>query len=150
LRGQVAEILPPGPDFPLEQARTLRPGGELGFIGTGLGTAWALEAADLLAAEGTEVGVLHVPVLKPLDAATVAAFAGGYSAVVTVENHSVVGALGSAVCEVVAESGTRCRVKRLGVPDRWAEAGPLDYLRQRLGLDGGSVAATAAALIGGR
>ena len=50
--------------------------------------------------------VLHVPTLKPFDAEAVAAFAGRFRSVVTVENHSVIGGLGSAVCEAVAEAGT--------------------------------------------
>ena len=57
------------------------------------------------------------------------------------ENHSVIGGLGSAVCEAVAEAGLGCRVTRRGVPDTWGEAGPLDYLRSRLGLDAASLAA---------
>ena len=68
----------------------------------------------------------------------------------TVENHSIIGGLGSAVCEAVAEVGTPCRVRRLGVPDRWADAGPLDYLRARLGLDAAGLATLATELIGGR
>jgi transketolase len=52
----------------------------------------------------------------------------------------VIGGLGSAVCEVVAGAGLGCRVRRLGVPDTWAPAGPLDYLRRSLRLDADSIA----------
>ncbi len=111
-------------DFAIGATRLVRDGDELGFIGTGLGTCWALEASDVLASAGVPTAVLHVPTLKPFDAEAVAAFAGRFRSVVTVENHSVIGGLGSAVCEAVAEAGTRCRVTRCGVPDTWGEAGP--------------------------
>ena len=149
-RGQVPAIFEPPLDFRVGSTRLLRDGGDIGFIGTGLGTTWALEAADILAAAGVAPGVLHVPTLKPFGTEAVAAFAGRYGAVATVENHSVIGGLGSAVCEAVAEAGVACRVKRLGVPDTWGEAGPLDYLRSRLGLDGPALAKAANDLIGGR
>ena len=64
------------------------------------------------------------------------------------ENHSIIGGLGSAVCEAVAEAGVACKVSRQGVRDSWAEAGPLDYLRVRLGLDAASLAKLATELIG--
>jgi len=150
LRGQVPAILAPDETFTIGATRLLREGGEAGFIGTGLGTVWALEAADLLRADGTEVGLLHVPTLKPFDTEAVTSFASRYRTIFSVENHSIVGGLGSAVCEAVAEAGVRPRVKRLGVPDRWADAGPLDYLRQRLGLDAPSLAKTVTDCLGGR
>lgn len=140
LRGQVPAVLKAPIDFAIGATRLVRDGDELGFIGTGLGTCWALEASELLATAGVPTAVLHVPTLKPFDAEAVAAFAGRFRSVVTVENHSVIGGLGSAVCEAVAEAGTPSRVTRCGVPDTWGEAGPLDYLRSRLSLDGPSLA----------
>jgi transketolase len=140
-RGEVAEILPPGTGFEIGRTLLLRDGGDAGLIGTGLGSRWALEAAEILAVHGVEAAVLHVPTLKPFAAASVAGFAGRFESVVTVENHSVIGGLGSAVCEAVAEAGLGCRVHRRGVPDTWAPAaGPLDYLRHKLGLDADSIA----------
>ncbi len=141
-RGEVPEILPPGTGFEIGRTLLLRDGADAGLIGTGLGTRWALEAAEILAVHGVEAAVLHVPTLKPLDTGSVAGFASRFSAVMTLENHSVIGALGSAVCEVVAEAGLGCRVIRRGVPDIWAPAGPLDYLRRKLGLDADSIADT--------
>jgi transketolase len=150
LRGQVPEIIDPALEFVVGATRLLRDGPDVGFVGTGIGTSWALEAADLLAAAGVSAAVLHVPTLKPFDSKAVGHYAARFRAVVTVENHSVIGALGSAVCEAVAELGTPCQVRRLGVPDRWADAGPLDYLRARMGLDAAGVATAASELIGGR
>ena len=150
LRGQVPEIIDPALEFTVGVARLLRHGSDIGFIGTGLGTCWALEAADALGERGVTAAVLHVPTLKPFDTAAVTSFAARLPAVLTVENHSIIGGLGSAVCESVAEAGTPCRVTRLGVPDRWADAGPLDYLRQRLGLDAAALANAATAALGGK
>ena len=112
LRGQVPAILPPL-EFTVGATRLLRDGRDVAFIGTGLGTRWALEAADLLGATGARAALLHVPTLKPFDAEAVTAFAGGFRAVVTVENHSIIGGLGSAVCEALCLGGRGKSAARL-------------------------------------
>jgi len=150
LRGQVPEILSPPLDFTVGATRLLRDGGDIAFIGTGLGSRWALEAAGRLAEQHIQAAVLHAPTVKPFDAAGVARFAAEFPAVITVENHSMVGGLGSAVAEAVADRGVRGRVWRRGVPDRWAEAGPLDFIRAALGLDAAALAATAIDAINAR
>jgi transketolase len=150
LRGQVPALLPPTDEFNVGATRLLRGDGEIGFVGTGLGTVWALEAADLLSAGGHPAAILHVPTLKPFDAETVTAFASRFHTVITVENHSIIGGLGSAVCEAVAERGVGCRVTRRGVPDAWGEAGPLDFLRSRMGLDPTALAQLATELMEAR
>jgi transketolase len=134
LRGQVARLFEPDATL---RARELRSGGGVGLIGTGLGTQWAIEAAEALDGRAS---VLHVPVLKPLDAVAVVRWCGRFEAVTTVENHSIVGGLGSAVAEALAEAGLGTRLRRLGVPDRWAPAGSLDYVREQLGLDAAGIA----------
>ncbi len=150
LRGQVPALLPPTEGFSVGATRLLRGEGEIGLIGSGLGTVWALEAADLLTESGHPAAILHVPTLKPFDAETVAAFAARFDAVITVENHSIIGGLGSAVCEAVAERGATCRVTRRGVPDSWGQAGPLDFLRAQLGLDAAALARLATELMEAR
>lgn len=149
LRGAVPEILAPPLEFSIGATHLLRDGHDIAFIGTGLGTRWALEAADLLAERSIAAAVLHAPTLKPFDADTVARFAARFPAVVTVENHSIVGGLGSAVAEAVAERGVSCRLTRRGVPDRWAEAGSLDFIRKALGLDAAALAEDAVTAAGG-
>lgn len=143
LRGMVPEILPSTYDFKIGAVHLLRDGGDVGFIGTGLGSQWALEAADLLAQRGLRASLLHVPTIKPLDTERIACFLRHCQAVLTVENHSIIGGLGSAVAEVIAETGVNCRLHRLGIPDRWADAGPLDMLRNRFNLDKESIATIA-------
>jgi transketolase len=145
LRGQVAEVLVPPYDLPVGGSRLLRNGADVAFIGTGLGTQWSLEATEVLAERGVHASVLHVPTLKPFDSEGVVAFGARFPDVLTVENHSVVGGLGSAVAETLARSGLGTRLHPVGIPDRWAEAGPLEYLRERLGLDPAAIAATALA-----
>jgi transketolase len=135
LRGRVPRLFPAGDgELPVREVAS---GGEVGLIGTGLGTRWALEATELL---GGDASVLHVPVLKPLDADAVADWCSRFAVVTTVENHSIVGGLGSAVAEVLAERGLATRLRRLGVPDRWAPAGSLDHIRRELRLDAEQIA----------
>jgi transketolase len=119
------------------RAREVLTGGDVGLISTGLGCQWALEAAELL--DG-RVSLLHVPVLKPFDVDTVCAFCARFDTVSTVENHSIMGGLGTAVSEAIAARGMPIRVQRLGVPDRWAPAGSLEYIRRELSLDAAGIA----------
>jgi transketolase len=144
LRGRVDRLLDPiGYEFSVGRVYPLRTGGsEVGLVGTGIGTAWALEAAQALVRAGLEVGVLHVPTLKPLDSESVVEWCSDRSTVMTIENHSIVGGLGSAVAEALAERGAATRLRRLGVPDRWADAGSLSHIRARLGLDAAALAKT--------
>jgi transketolase len=94
----------------------------------------------VLSDRGVEASVLHVPTLKPADADAIAEFCAGFSSVTTVENHSVVGGLASVVAETIAANGVGTRLFALGVPDRWAPAGTLDYIRSKLGLDAAGIA----------
>lgn len=146
LRGQVPQILDPASyEFSIGATHLLRDGTGVGLIGTGLGTRWALEASYHLADEGVTAAVLHVPTLKPLDGAAIAEFAGRFDVVTTVENHSIIGGLGSAVSEALTERGVSTILRRLGVPDIWADPGPLDYIRTQLGLDAAAIARAATA-----
>lgn len=150
LRGSVTRVLDPPIDFDIGRCRLLREGGDVAFIGTGLGSVWALEASELLSARRIQAAVLHTASLKPFDGDGVAEFAAGYRSVVTVENHSVVGGLGSAVAEALAERGVGSRLVRRGVPDRWGVAGPVDYVRAALGLDAAALADEALKSVGSR
>jgi len=120
----------------------LAAGGDVAVIGTGLGTAWALPAVEHLAAEGIAADLLHVPVLSPFPVAAVRDLLARHRCVVTVENHNRTGGLGSAVAEVIADHGCATRLIRCGVPDAWAGAGSLAYLRGRHGLDTAGLIAT--------
>jgi transketolase len=141
LRGAVAQLFEPvGFEFEIGRARIVREGGDAGIVATGLGTQWALETASLLAGRGIEASVLHVPTLKPADSDPIAEFCGRFDRLTTVENHSVVGGLASVVADTIAARGVGTRVVALGVPDRWAPAGTVDYIRSRLRLDAAGIA----------
>lgn len=127
-------------DLPLGPPILLRNGGDVLLVTTGTQAARTLGAAEALAADGLDVGVVHVPVLKPFDAARLTELLSGRSLVITVEEHSVIGGLGSAVAEVIAErSGPRLR--RIGIDDRYGESAPNDILLDHYGLSVARVAA---------
>jgi transketolase len=151
LRGQVDRLLDPvSYRFTVGDVHELRAGDSaVGLVGTGIGTQWALQAALALSGKGVEVSVLHAPTLKPFDQEAVAAWCASLSTVVTVENHSVLGGLGSAVAEALAEHGSGVRLRRLGVRDRWADAGSLEYVRRQLCLDGEGIASSVLAEVEG-
>jgi transketolase len=146
LRGSVAQLFEPdGFRFRIGEPRRLLEGGDVALVSTGLATQWALEAADVLRERGIAASLLHMPTLKPVDGDAVAAFCAEFDTVTTVENHSIVGGLAAAVAGVIAEQGVPARLRALGVPDQWAPAGSLDYIRSRLRLDADGIADAVAA-----
>ena len=124
----------------------LRRGSDVALIATGAETIRALEAADALAAEGVSVYLLHVPTIKPLDEAAVLEAARAAGCVVTCEEHSIIGGLGSAVAEVLAEQYPT-RMRRVGLHDVFAESGANEPLLEKYGLTAGHVAAAAREMI---
>jgi transketolase len=112
----------------------LRQGGDVTLIGTGLMVARCLEAAEILQArEGIDARVLEIHTIKPIDAEAISLAARETGAVVTVEEHSILGGLGGAVAEVVSNA---CPIplKRLGLDDTFAESGPYRDLLERYGM----------------
>lgn len=125
---------PAGKAFELGKAYALRDGRDALLVGTGVTTHRSLAAADLLAKQGVEAGVLHVPTVKPLDAPTLLREAEGKRVVVVAEEGLVHGGLGGAVAETLAEVGGP-RVLRLGFPDTFVEHfGSQDEILARYGL----------------
>jgi len=124
-----------GPDYRFEPARvlSLRMGADVLLVSTGQQSARTLAAADLLAADGIDAGVLHVPSIKPVDAGAIAAAAAAVALVVTTEEHSVLGGLGGLVAEIVTAHVPR-RVERIGIEDMWGESAPNAWLLDRHGL----------------
>jgi transketolase len=122
------------------RATILADGGDVAIVSEGMMSARALAAARLLAAEGIYARVLHFGTIKPLDREALAAASRHCGRVVTVENHSVTGGLGSAVCEALAEEAP-CPVARLGFPDVFLESGDDELIFSRYGLDAAGIAA---------
>lgn len=100
----------------------------------------AIKAADLLEKKGISVGVISFPCVKPLDMETVNHLCKRYPLLVTVEEHNIVGGFGGAICEAVAEAGAGCRVRRIGLEDRYSSVvGSQQYLRGIYGMDAKSI-----------
>ena len=122
-------------NFRLGKAITVMEGSDVTLIAAGTMLSNTVQAAEQLAAEGIEARVLSMHTIKPLDIDAVLAAANETAAVVTLEEHSVVGGLGSAVAEVLAESDDHVLFKRLGVPPRFTGlVGSQEYLKARYGL----------------
>lgn len=124
--------------FEIGKAITMREGKDVAIIAAGLPVASAMEAAEKLAAEGIEARVIDMHTIKPLDEAAVLRVAKEIGKIVTVEEHSVIGGLGSAVAEVLAEQ-CPAKLKRVGIFDRYTESGPAEALIHHYGLDGEGV-----------
>jgi len=126
--------------FSLGQAEVLREGSDVVIFACGLMVTLALAAADQLSGEGCAAAVVNVHTLKPLDAQIICELAGRTGAVVTAENHSIIGGLGSAVAETLFDAGVRCRGVRVGVPDTFAEGASPGYLFRKYGLSTEAIA----------
>lgn len=120
--------------FEIGKGITLKEGKDVTIIATGIEVAEALEAAKLLEADGISAEVINIHTIKPLDAELVRASAKKTGKVVTVEEHSVIGGLGSAVCDALAEDAL-APVHKIGVHDRFGESGPAGELLKKYGLD---------------
>ena len=124
------------PEFTLGRAVPVRPGRDVTLITTGGLLKAAVDAANRLVSQGIDAAVLSMHTLKPLDTEAILQAALTTRAILTVEEHSIVGGLGSAVAEVLAEAGVNVRFRRYGGPDRINHlVGSQEFLRQRLAGD---------------
>ncbi|MDD3251111.1 MAG: transketolase family protein [Lachnospiraceae bacterium] len=120
--------------FELGKGVVLREGKDLAIFATGLPVSETLLAAERLAADGIEAKVINIHTIKPLDRELVLAAAKETGRVVTVEEHSVIGGLGSAVCDVLSEEAPT-RVMKIGINDVFGESGAAIELLHKYGLD---------------
>jgi transketolase len=142
-RGEIPVIFDDAHPLRLDRASVVAAGTDVALFASGMMLAAALAAAQALGGHGISVSVVNVPVIKPLDTATVLAAAAGVSLVVTAENHSIIGGLGSAVAETIAEAGLGRPLRRIGLRDTFAE-GSLDasYLFGKYGLSTSAIVET--------
>lgn len=128
------------PDYKFEIGKgvVLREGKDVTIFATGLEVAESLVAADLLEADGIHAKVINIHTIKPIDRELIVAAAKETGKVVTVEEHSVIGGLGSAICDVLCEEYPT-KVMKIGVNDVYGESGPALELIKRYGLDGESI-----------
>ncbi|RDU23713.1 transketolase family protein [Anaerosacchariphilus polymeriproducens] len=127
-----------GYKFELGKGIVLREGKDVTIFATGLEVAETLNAAEKLATDGIEAKVVNIHTIKPLDEELVVAAATETGKVVTVEEHSIIGGLGSAICDVLAEKAPT-KVMKIGVNDTYGESGPAIELIKKYGLDGESI-----------
>jgi transketolase len=135
-----------GDAFEIGRGRTLRDGDDVTIISTGMMTHRALVAVDRLRDHGVAARLLHLHTLKPIDTELIVRASEQTRRLITVENHSVIGGLGSAVAEVVAEHAP-CRVTRMGFGDVFIESGADEDIFAKLGIAVDDILATALALV---
>ena len=131
-----APVINDRPDYKFELGRgiVLREGKDLTIVATGLMVSESLAAAEMLAAEGIDAKVINIHTIKPLDEELIVAAARETGKVVTVEEHSVIGGLGSAVCDALCAKHP-VPVLKIGVQDVYGESGPAVQLLEKYGLD---------------
>lgn len=119
--------------FEYGRGKLVKDGDDITIIASGIMTATAVEAAVMLEQSGISAAVIDPVTIKPLDRELIEDYARKTNKVLTVENHNIMGGLGSAVCEFLSD---RCPVKitRMGINDRYGEVGDYDYLRRQFGL----------------
>ncbi len=141
-RKNVVKVYGEGSTFEIGKAAPLRDGKDVTIIAAGILVDEALQAADILAGQGISARVLNMFTIKPIDKDAIIQAAQETGALVTAENHSIIGGLGSAVAEVVAEN---CLVplERIGARDIFGEVGPEDYLKVRFQMTASDIAAMA-------
>ena len=129
------------PPFEFGRARELRAGTDVGIIGCGPILGVALEAAELLAAQGLSCRVIDMHTVKPIDVDAILDVASKVRALATIEEHSIIGGLGSAVAEVLAERSAALPFRRFGINDAFTtRVGRQAYLFQQHGLTGEALA----------
>ena len=149
LRGEVSRIFPKDEPFKLNTARILSSGDDLTLITSGVMTEEALRATSLLKEKGVAITHLHVSTLKPFtDPAITRALKKAKRGVITMENHTIVGGLGSAVAEVMAENAIGVPLRRIGLKDTYAHGASQKYLMSEYGIDAKSLVTTVEELLG--
>ena len=132
------------PDYKFELGKgvTYREGKDVTIVANGFMVHLAVEAAELLKAEGIDAGVINIHTIKPLDTELLTKAAKATGAIVTAEEHSIVGGLGAAVCEALSET-CPVPVLRVGVEDKFGKSGQVPELLELYGLTAKNIAAKA-------
>ncbi|CAN7567857.1 transketolase family protein [Rhizobium rhizogenes] len=142
----VPDLLPEGHKFVPGRANLLRNGEDVTLIANGTLTHRMLKAADILARQGVDARVLNMATVRPIDEDAIIAAARETGAIVTAEEHSIYGGLGSAVAEVVVDNAP-VPMKRLGVPGIYAPTGSAEFLLDEFGMAPSAIAEATLALL---
>ena len=138
-------------DWRFPKAVVLREGSDIALMSAGGILTQTVAAHELLRKKGISARVISFPCLKPMDEDTVREVIARYPDVITVEEHTVVGGFGSAVCEIAAGEGAPCRIHRMGLQDCFtAVVGNQQYLREIYGMDAEAIAGKAEDILRGR
>lgn len=136
LRGEIPRLFDAAEPFVLNKARVLSRGTDIALITSGICTEEAMRVTHLLKEKGVSIEHLHVSTLKPFtDPQVLEAVSKVKHGVITMENHTIIGGLGSAVAEVMAENGVGRKLVRLGLKDVFAHGASRPYLMRKMGLD---------------
>lgn len=133
-RKAVRNVYKKGSSFKIGQGNILKEGKDILIIAAGQLVSEALDCAEELEKERYSVEVIDMFTIKPLDEKLLIKEAKGKSKIVTIENHSIYGGLGSAVSEVIAENGISVPVKRIGVKEKFGQVGTAEFLQEEFGL----------------
>ena len=125
--------------FEIGKANVLREGKDVAIFATGLMVNESLMAAEALASEGIAAAVINIHTIKPIDREAILKAVMDTRRIITVEDHNVIGGLGSAVAEVVVESGKGCAFKQLGIQDKFAPIGLHEDIMSMLGIDSNGI-----------
>jgi transketolase len=149
LRGEVPRLFDAGEPLRLNTARVLSRGSEVAILSSGICTEEALRATRALQDRGVALSHLHVSTLKPFsDPQLLATIQAARHGVITMENHSILGGLGSAVAEIMAEAGSGRRLIRIGLRDQYAHGAGRSYLMNEYGLDAPALVRAVEQLLG--
>ena len=133
-RKGVKNVYAPGSTFSIGKGNLLREGQDYLIVAAGQLVSEALEVAEMLEEKGISTDVIDMFTIKPLDKELLLERFGGKKAVITIENHSITGGLGSAVAEVLAENGLAIPLTRIGVDERFGQVGTPSFLQEEFGL----------------
>lgn len=149
LRGEVRRLFPREEKMVLGRARVLSRGEDIALLSCGYGTEEALRVTEALREQGVSISHLHLSTLKPLDdEQLLEAIDSARHGVITLENHSIIGGLGSAVAELMAERGAGKRLFRLGLRDTYAHGASRAHLMRYYRLDAGALVCAVERLLG--
>jgi transketolase len=136
LRGEIPRLFPPAEPLRLGHARVLGSGGDITLVSSGICTEEALRATAVLRHRGVSIQHLHVSTLKPFDdIAVLESAAEARYGIITMENHTILGGLGTAVAEMMAEAGLGKKLVRIGLEDTFVHGASRPYLMREYGLD---------------
>lgn len=133
-KGKFPVFTPEDQEFTPGRAVVLREGTDIGLITSGITTIEGIQAAEALEKQGIHVRHVHMPSIKPLDQEAIVETAEKTGVIVTAENHTIYGGLGSAVAETLCEQRP-CRLVRLGLQDHFGETAKLAYMMHKYGID---------------